>query len=362
MMEFLQGYFETALWALVVSCIVVKLVLSAVDSDGTKGVREIDAESSGIAEVVDEDEDEGEVIVGKVEMVVQCGDERDGSWTGGESGNLGVFEVGASKIDALCGVEEKHVLGDVKVVREELVGASKVDGLCGVEGKHVLGDVKVVREEFVGASKVDALCGVEGKHVLGDVKVVGEEFKSEEVGKKNVVGTNLPTDDTASGHIEGGFRQEDEKDEGLSDDDWEGIERSDLEIRFAKAINFVECGNNDALSNLGSELQMQLYALQKTAMEGPCYKPQPMAFKVSARAKWNAWQRMGSMSSEAAMEQYIKLLSDTVPSWIRCSSTESCVDSSSATGKTCDPDFNASSPDIQSDCTFVPMKSTLFLF
>nr|GMC55169.1 acyl-CoA-binding domain-containing protein 3-like isoform X2 [Ipomoea batatas] len=333
MMEFLQGYFETALWALVVSCIIVKLVLSAVDSDGTKGVREIDAESSGIAEVVDEDEDEGEVIVGKVEMVEQCGDERDGSWTGGESRNLGVFEVGASKIDAFCGVEEKHVLGDVKVVREE----------------------------FVGASKVDALCGVEGKHVLGDVKVVGEEFKSEEVGKKNVVGTNLPTDDTASGHIEGGFRQEDEKDEGLSDDDWEGIERSDLEIRFAKAINFVECGNNDALSNLGSELQMQLYALQKTAMEGPCYKPQPMAFKVSARAKWNAWQRMGSMSSEAAMEQYIKLLSDTVPSWIRCSSTESCVDSSSATGQTRDPDFNASSPDIQSECTFVPMKSTLFL-
>ncbi|XP_031119895.1 acyl-CoA-binding domain-containing protein 3-like [Ipomoea triloba] len=330
MMEFLQGYFETALWALVVSCIIVKLVLSAVDSDGTKGVREIDAESSGIVKVVDEDE--GEVIVGKVEMVEQCGDERDGSWTGGESRNLGVFEVGASKIDALCGVEEKHVLGDVKVVREELVGASKVD----------------------------ALCGVEEKHVFGDVKVVGEEFKSEEVGKKNVVGTNLPRDDTASGHIEGGFRQEDEKDEGLSDDDdWEGIERSDLEIRFAKAINFVECGNNDALSNLGSKLQMQLYALQKTAMEGPCYKPQPMAFKVSARAKWNAWQRMGSMSSEAAMEQYIKLLSDTVPSWIRCSSTESCVDSSSATGKTRDPDFNASSPDIQSDCTFVPMKSNL---
>nr|GLL18281.1 acyl-CoA-binding domain-containing protein 3-like isoform X2 [Ipomoea trifida] len=271
MMEFLQGYFETALWALVVSCIIVKLVLSAVDSDGTKGVREIDAESSGIAEVVDEDE--GEVIVGKVEMVEQCGDERDGSWTGGESRNLGVFEVGASKIDAFCGVEEKHVLGDVKVVREELVGASKVDALCGVEGKDVLGDVKVVREEL----------------------------ESE------------------------------------------------------------ECGNNDALSNLGSELQMQLYALQKTAMEGPCYKPQPMAFKVSARAKWNAWQRMGSMSSEAAMEQYIKLLSDTVPSWIRCSSTESCVDSSSATGQTRDPDFNASSPDIQSDCTFVPMKSTLFL-
>ncbi|XP_019153006.1 PREDICTED: acyl-CoA-binding domain-containing protein 3-like isoform X3 [Ipomoea nil] len=288
MIEFLQGYVETALWALVFSCIIVKLVSSAVDSDGngsaerrvvavgdgdqvgTKGVREIDAESFDIVKVVDEDE--GEVIVEKVQMVEQCGDARDGSWTGGESRNLGLSEVGASKIDALCGVE--------------------------------------------------------GKDVFGDVKVVGEEFKSEEVRKKNVVGTNLPT---ASGHIEGGFRQEDE---GLSDDDWEGIERSDLEILFAKAINFVQCGNNDALSNLGSELKMQLYALQKTAMEGPCYEPQPMAFKVSARAKWNAWRRTGSMSSEAAMEQYVKLLSDTVPAWIRCSSTESCVDSSSAIGKT----------------------------
>ncbi|XP_019153003.1 PREDICTED: acyl-CoA-binding domain-containing protein 3-like isoform X2 [Ipomoea nil] len=290
MIEFLQGYVETALWALVFSCIIVKLVSSAVDSDGTKGVREIDAESFDIVKVVDEDE--GEVIVEKVQMVEQCGDARDGSWTGGESRNLGLSEVGASKIDALCG---------------------------GVE---------VAGEELLGASKIDALCGVEGKDVFGDVKVVGEEFKSEEVRKKNVVGTNLPT---ASGHIEGGFRQEDE---GLSDDDWEGIERSDLEILFAKAINFVQCGNNDALSNLGSELKMQLYALQKTAMEGPCYEPQPMAFKVSARAKWNAWRRTGSMSSEAAMEQYVKLLSDTVPAWIRCSSTESCVDSSSAIGKT----------------------------
>ncbi|XP_042494118.1 acyl-CoA-binding domain-containing protein 3-like [Macadamia integrifolia] len=101
------------------------------------------------------------------------------------------------------------------------------------------------------------------------------------------------------------------------EDDWEGIERSDLENLFASAAAFAGSSDNtDRFSKVGSDVQMQLYALHKVAMEGPCHEPQPMALKVSARAKWNAWQQLGSMNPDVAMEQYISLLSDRVPGWM----------------------------------------------
>ncbi|CAK9155408.1 unnamed protein product [Ilex paraguariensis] len=79
-----------------------------------------------------------------------------------------------------------------------------------------------------------------------------------------------------------------EEREGLGieeDDDWEGIERSELEQFFAAAAKYVS-NNDDWLANLRSDVQMQLYGLHKVAMEGPCHEPQPMALKVSARVKW----------------------------------------------------------------------------
>ena len=75
-----------------------------------------------------------------------------------------------------------------------------------------------------------------------------------------------------------------------SDDDWEGVERSELERGFAEAVNYVECGGKgreeDRLARLGSDVQMQLYGLHKVALEGPCLESQPMALMVSARTKW----------------------------------------------------------------------------
>ncbi|KAI3758820.1 hypothetical protein L6452_06392 [Arctium lappa] len=98
-----------------------------------------------------------------------------------------------------------------------------------------------------------------------------------------------------------------------SDDDWEGVERSDLEKVFAIAADYGKMDDN--LGNLESDIQMQLYGLHKVATEGPCYEPQPIALKVFARAKWNAWQKLGNMNPDAAMEQYITLLSEKVPGW-----------------------------------------------
>ncbi|MED6196009.1 hypothetical protein PIB30_043197 [Stylosanthes scabra] len=100
------------------------------------------------------------------------------------------------------------------------------------------------------------------------------------------------------------------------DDDWEGIERTELEKRFGEAVSFVGSKvNAEAVASLGSAVKMKLYGYHRIATEGPCREPQPMALKFSARAKWNAWQQLGIMSPEIAMERYINLLSDNIPGW-----------------------------------------------
>lgn len=73
----------------------------------------------------------------------------------------------------------------------------------------------------------------------------------------------------------------------LGEDDWEGIERTELERLFGAAVVFVGSKSNaDRISSLGSDVKTRLDGLHKIATRGPCFEPQPMAFKVSARAKW----------------------------------------------------------------------------
>ncbi|XP_073012485.1 uncharacterized protein [Typha latifolia] len=128
--------------------------------------------------------------------------------------------------------------------------------------------------------------------------------------------------------IEGDFLQEEketvekevvEKGETLlhGEDEWEGIERSELEENFGVAVSYISSERGaEEVSKLGGDRQMLLYGLHKVATEGPCYESQPMALKVSARAKWQAWQKLGNMNPEVAMEQYVDLLSESIPGWM----------------------------------------------
>ncbi|XP_031277971.1 acyl-CoA-binding domain-containing protein 3-like isoform X1 [Pistacia vera] len=98
------------------------------------------------------------------------------------------------------------------------------------------------------------------------------------------------------------------------EDDWEGIETTELERLFGVAVAFVgNKSNADRISRLGSDVKLQLYGLHKIATEGPCHEPQPMALKVSARANWNAWKQLGDMDPEVAMEQYVTVLLRSIP-------------------------------------------------
>lgn len=102
-----------------------------------------------------------------------------------------------------------------------------------------------------------------------------------------------------------------------SDSDWEGVESTELDETFNAATVFVAATAADRSSQkVSNELQLQLYGLYKIATEGPCTSPQPSALKMTARAKWKAWQKLGTMPPEEAMEKYIQIVTDLYPSWL----------------------------------------------
>lgn len=149
-------------------------------------------------------------------------------------------------------VPEKS-LEAVELVEKSLEEKS---GQCCVEELKRGDDESVERNSMESA--LDQVCVAEFKE-LKDLKCETEEVK-EEISK-------MDGDD--------------------EDDDWEGIEKTELEKDFALAAKFVGSGETDRrMESFGSDLKMQLYGLHKVATEGPCHEPQPMALKVSARAKW----------------------------------------------------------------------------
>ncbi|KAJ1298002.1 hypothetical protein BS78_01G421100 [Paspalum vaginatum] len=125
--------------------------------------------------------------------------------------------------------------------------------------------------------------------------------------------TELPVEAVASQGL-----PEDVSEPDMDLEDWEGIERSEVEKRFGVAAAFAasEAGAA-ALSKLSSDVQLQLQGLLKVAIDGPCYdSTQPLTLRPSSRAKWVAWQKLGNMLPEIAMENYMNLLSETVPGWM----------------------------------------------
>lgn len=133
---------------------------------------------------------------------------------------------------------------------------------------------------------------------------------------------------------------------GEDDDDWEGIETTELDEMFSAATAFVAATAADrASTKVSNDIQLQLYGLYKVATEGPCTAPQPSALKVTARAKWNTWRKLGAMPPEEAMQQYIEIVEELFPSWSSGSKVknkhEDASSSSSATQGTMGPVFSS---------------------
>ncbi|KAH7669009.1 FERM/acyl-CoA-binding protein [Dioscorea alata] len=193
-------------------------------------------------------------------------------------------------------------------------------------------------DEIVGGISVDLFSSC-----VGDAEVLEFNPEMEIEGLNCARAGEVDLEEKNFEVVEGGKMKLEEEEEGEKkkglmigvEDDWEGIERSEVVKRFGVACKYSGSADGGmALSKLGGDVRLRLYGLRKVAIEGPCYQPQPMALKVSARAKWQAWQKLGNMNPEVAMEQYINLLSESIPGWMEqlTSGTANKQDSSDSSG------------------------------
>ncbi|XP_037365674.1 enoyl-CoA delta isomerase 2-like isoform X2 [Talpa occidentalis] len=77
------------------------------------------------------------------------------------------------------------------------------------------------------------------------------------------------------------------------------------QVDFENAMNQVKLLKKDP----GNEVKLKLYALYKQAMEGPCNAPKPGVFDFVNKAKWDAWNGLGSLPKETARQNYVDLVS-----------------------------------------------------
>uniref|UniRef100_A0A1I8MRV3 Acyl-CoA-binding domain-containing protein 6 n=1 Tax=Musca domestica TaxID=7370 RepID=A0A1I8MRV3_MUSDO len=97
-----------------------------------------------------------------------------------------------------------------------------------------------------------------------------------------------------------------------ADSDWEFDDVDDeKDVIFTKATQQVQKTHDKIVPN---DL-LQLYGLFKQATVGECNTSKPNIFNMQARAKWSAWQELGSMSSEEAKKRYVEKVKELFPQW-----------------------------------------------
>ncbi|XP_022950586.1 acyl-CoA-binding domain-containing protein 3-like isoform X1 [Cucurbita moschata] len=205
-----------------------------------------------------------------------------------KQGNLTGILESRDETESKC---ECVLIDSVRIVEDRLESDS--DNTGGDCGGEVAG--KVIDESSVRTRCEETGIGPDEEDVCKDDGV--EAFENDR-------------NKESGGVSEGGSAEE----IAVEDDDWEGIERTELEKLFETAVEFVKIRDIED-PKFGGELKMRLNGLHKIAIEGPCREPPPMALKISARAKWNAWKQLGNMTPEVAMESYINLVSKNIPGW-----------------------------------------------
>mmetsp|Transcript_10553 Transcript_10553/g.12196 ORF Transcript_10553/g.12196 Transcript_10553/m.12196 type:complete len:99 (+) Transcript_10553:2-298(+) len=92
---------------------------------------------------------------------------------------------------------------------------------------------------------------------------------------------------------------------------------SSVEKDFNAAVAYVR-GLPKGKSPISTSKQLDFYARFKQATLGTCAEhggAQPWAVKVEARAKWDAWNKLGNMPKDEAMKEYVSMLNEVSPKW-----------------------------------------------
>jgi len=96
-----------------------------------------------------------------------------------------------------------------------------------------------------------------------------------------------------------------------SDEECSDVELEELKKKFNNACDFVQKHH----TSIDQNNLVELYGFFKQATCGSCDITKPGMFNFQAKAKWEAWNKMGTMSKEEAMEKYITKLEESSESY-----------------------------------------------
>ncbi|XP_054712492.1 acyl-CoA-binding domain-containing protein 5-like [Uloborus diversus] len=84
------------------------------------------------------------------------------------------------------------------------------------------------------------------------------------------------------------------------------MEVATTEEKFHAAVELIKNLPRSGSFQPSNELKLKFYSYFKQATDGPCELPKPSFWDVVNRAKWDAWNRLGNMSKEEAMTNYVQ--------------------------------------------------------
>lgn len=84
------------------------------------------------------------------------------------------------------------------------------------------------------------------------------------------------------------------------------------EEKFNAAVNVIRSLPKNGAYQPSHELMLRFYGYYKQATEGPNNMPKPNFWEVIKKAKWDAWSKLGNMSREEAMMNYVEELKKIV--------------------------------------------------
>lgn len=88
---------------------------------------------------------------------------------------------------------------------------------------------------------------------------------------------------------------------------------AEIEKQFKAAQNIIAKGGKDG-PKLSNNEKLTFYALFKQATVGKCNIKAPGRLEVVARAKYDAWNALGSMSQTEARQKFLKEFLSKMPS------------------------------------------------
>lgn len=85
-----------------------------------------------------------------------------------------------------------------------------------------------------------------------------------------------------------------------------------IEDRFNAAVNVIRGLPKNGPYQPSNDMLLTFYSLFKQATKGKCNEGRPAMWNVVSRAKWDAWNRLGEMPKEKAMQKYVDELKKIV--------------------------------------------------